>query len=255
MSSEAKPNGLGGRGQEPPYHNSLVEEYKVGPGRPPLEHQIKKGEVRNPKGRPRKPPIEIDLKKALELALNRKVTLTERERKRTITRATAGIEQLVHQYAKGDRYARRDVFGLADRLGVDLLAGRRKAIEEALAPDYQAILDSYVARRTGATEPVTSSPEIAPAELLDDDAVGNEKPAQAAAAPRPAVNAKTLAAVSPSKPPAELKQQANAPQPAQSGRPTQPTPPEPAPPTPEELQRREREYMERVLKIISHNKP
>ena len=50
-------------------------EYKVGPGRPPLESQFKKGAPSpNPKGRPRKDPgIAPDLKKALEDALNKKV--------------------------------------------------------------------------------------------------------------------------------------------------------------------------------------
>jgi hypothetical protein len=67
--------------------------------------------------------------------------------------ATAGIEQLVAQYAKGDRYARRDVFDLAQRLGVDLAAGRENVIDQALATDMaaedEALLADYL-RRHGA---------------------------------------------------------------------------------------------------------
>ena len=53
-----------------------------------------------------------DLKAALERALNTTVTLKQGERERTVTMAVAGIEQLVAQYAKGDRHARRDLIAL-----------------------------------------------------------------------------------------------------------------------------------------------
>jgi hypothetical protein len=79
----------------------------------------------------------------------------------------AGIEQLVAQFAKGDRHARRDVIALADKLGVDLLAGQRKGVQEALASNHQAILEAYVARQYDKV--VQPSPFLAPPELLDDD--------------------------------------------------------------------------------------
>jgi hypothetical protein len=145
-------------------------EYTVGPGRPPKEHQFKPGQSGNPKGRTRKPPsIAQDLKLALERALNGKVTLKQGEKGRIVTKAAAGIEQLVAQFAKGDRHARRDLMAYADKLGVDLIAGQHKAIEEALAPSHQAILDAFVARRREESAPSGSPPVFAPPELLDDD--------------------------------------------------------------------------------------
>ena len=46
-------------------------DYKVGPGRPPRAYQFKPGQSGNPKGAKRKPPsIALDLKAALERALN-----------------------------------------------------------------------------------------------------------------------------------------------------------------------------------------
>jgi hypothetical protein len=146
------------------------EEYKVGPGRPPKEFQFKPGQSGNPKGRKPKPPSLLpDLKKIFEQALSEKVTLTRGEKQRTLTMVETGIKQLVAQFAKGDRYARRDVFEYAEKLGIDLLAGHRKAIEEALDADHQAILESFVARRIGAAQ-ASSARVLAPAELLDDDA-------------------------------------------------------------------------------------
>ena len=38
----------------------------------------------------------------------------------------------------------------ADKLGIDFLAKHRQTLEQALTPNYQAILDAYFARRTGA---------------------------------------------------------------------------------------------------------
>ena len=117
------------------------QEYKVGPGRPPREYQFKPGQSGNPKGAKRKPPsIAPDLKVALERALNKPIKLKQGEKERMVTMAVAGIEQLVAQYAKGDHQARRDLIALADKLGVDLMAGQHQAIQEALAANHEAIL-------------------------------------------------------------------------------------------------------------------
>ena len=143
-------------------------EYKVGPGRPPREYRFKPGKSGNPKGaKPKPPSIAPDLKLALERALNKPVKLKQGEKERIVTMAEAGIEQLVAQFAKGDRHARRDLIALADKLGVDLLAGQHKRVQEALASNHQAILEAYVARQYDKV--VQPSPVLAPPELLDDD--------------------------------------------------------------------------------------
>jgi hypothetical protein len=147
-----------------------AEDYKVGPGRPPREHQFQKGQSGNPKGAKRKPPSLLpDLKRLFEQALSEKVTVKQGDKAQTLTMAEAGIKQLITQFAKGDRHARRDVFACADMLGIDLMASHRKALEEVLAADHQAILDAYVARRMQAAVPSGASRVLAPPELLDDD--------------------------------------------------------------------------------------
>jgi hypothetical protein len=136
----------------PPVASSTdASEYQVGPGRPPKQFQFKPGQSGNPKGARRKTSsIEPDIKALLKRALNRTVTLSQGEKEQIITKKQAGIEQLVNQYAKGDRYARRDVMDLADKYDVDLVAGQRQAIEKALEADLaahdQALLDDYVRR-------------------------------------------------------------------------------------------------------------
>ena len=127
------------------------QEYRVGPGRPPKEYQFKPGQSGNPKGARRKPrSIAPDLKALFERALSAKVTLRQGEQEKIITKAAAGIEQLVNQFAKGDRHARRDLLALAARLGVDLVAGQGDALEQsvaaALSANDEALLADYVRR-------------------------------------------------------------------------------------------------------------
>jgi hypothetical protein len=128
------------------------EEYRVGPGHPPKEYQFKPGQTGNPKGVKRKSSLAPDLKALLERALNEKVKFKRGERETIITKADAGIQNLVNGFAEGDRHARRDLILIADKLGVDLTAGQLHVIEQALAPpvtaDDQALVDDYVRRRS-----------------------------------------------------------------------------------------------------------
>jgi hypothetical protein len=143
------------------------QEYKVGPGRPPKEHQFKPGQSGNPKGAKRKPrSIAVDLKALLGSALNKKITLKQGQREQIVTMAAAGIEQLVAQYAKGDRHARRDVFLLADKFGVDLVPDESSR-DKPLTSEYEAMLETWVAKQYNKVVP---RPRVfAPPELLDDD--------------------------------------------------------------------------------------
>jgi len=143
------------------------QAYKVGPGFPPKEHQFKRGKSGNPQGRkPKSPTMDLDLKVALKRALDKKVQLKQGERERAVTMAVAGIEQLVAQYAKGDRYARRDMVALADKLGVDLVAAQTNG-EETIAASHQAILDDFLFRQYDKV--MERETVMAPPELLDDD--------------------------------------------------------------------------------------
>ena len=82
-----------------------------------------------------------DLRALLEQALNAKVRSGAGAE--LVTAAAAGIEQLVAQYAAGDRHARRDVFALAKEAGIDLMGGQNKKVVVAAlaAEDEQIILD------------------------------------------------------------------------------------------------------------------
>ena len=110
-----------------------------------------------------------DVRKAFERAVNKKVLVPRGDRKVLMTRVEIGLEQLLNQFAKGDRHARRDLMEYADKLGIDFLANHRQTLEEALTPNYQAILDAYLARRSRAGNVAPAQRVLAPPELLDDD--------------------------------------------------------------------------------------
>lgn len=132
--------------------DAAADPHQVGPGHPPRNTQWKKGAPSpNPRGRPRKDRTMLpDVKKVFEQALNKKISVVRGDRQVLMTRLEIGFEQLLNQFAKGDRYARRDLMGYADKLGVDLLAKAGQAIEQALMPNHQVILDRFVARQLGA---------------------------------------------------------------------------------------------------------
>lgn len=181
MSENSNATGQPPASQSNASANTPAAEYKIGPGRPPPDKRWQKGGPSpNPRGRPRKDQSMLpDVRKAFEQALNKKVAVSRGGRNVLMTRIEIGFEQLLTQFAKGDRYARRDMMEYAGKLGIDFLAKQRQAIEETLGSNRQAILDAYVARRSGTAKVAPAAPALAPPELLDDDAA--EERAQAAA--------------------------------------------------------------------------
>ena len=115
-----------------------------------------------------------DVRKAFEQAMNKKVLVPRGDKKVLMTRIEIGLEQLFNQFARGDRYARRDVMAYADKLSIDFLAKHKQTLERALTPNYQAILDASFARRTGAGNVAPATRVLASPALLDDDAAQPE---------------------------------------------------------------------------------
>lgn len=117
----------------------------------------KPGQSGNPKGAKRKPPsIMRNVKALLEKALRDTVRIRKGDKERNVGRLAIGFEQLANQFAKGDRHARRDVFELAERFGIDLLAGQGLAPEAdrlAISESDAALLADYFNRCQGQNDP------------------------------------------------------------------------------------------------------
>jgi hypothetical protein len=123
----------------------------VGYRRPPKKFQFKQGRSGNPTGKRKKPSNTPDLKAQLESELNKAVTIRSGRRLKTLTKAAAGIKQLVDQFAKGDRNARRDLLLLSEKLGLALTnrVALEGALQDALSAEDEALLADFVKRHGG----------------------------------------------------------------------------------------------------------
>jgi hypothetical protein len=130
------------------------KDYQVGYGRPPAASRFQKGVSGNPVGKGRRTRAP-NLKAQLQSALNKEVTIRIGKRQKTISRGAAGIEQLVDQFAKGDRNARRDLIAICEKLEIDLTNrdALQGALDDALSAEDQALLADFV-RRHGGQYPV-----------------------------------------------------------------------------------------------------
>lgn len=79
-------------------------EYEVGYGKPPRHTQFKKGQSGNSKGRPRGAK-NVDT--ILKQALAERVVISEKGRRKSLTKAEVIIKQLVNKAAQGDHRSTR----------------------------------------------------------------------------------------------------------------------------------------------------
>jgi hypothetical protein len=132
-------------------NDSSGEEYRVGPGHPPREFQFKPGVSGNPEGaKPKSKSLVRDVKALVKRALNKKAKFGQGERAKIMTKLEAGFDELADQFAAGDRYARRDVFHYAEKLGIDLTPRQAKDTPVDVSNEAerrQALLDRGIPAR------------------------------------------------------------------------------------------------------------
>ena len=84
-----------------------------GYGNPPKNHQFKPGQSGNPKGRPKGAARPMD--DVIARALGRSVSRVSQDGEEQVLVIEAMLDNALLAAAKGDRYARRDVFRLLQR--------------------------------------------------------------------------------------------------------------------------------------------
>jgi len=122
-----------------PTDPKLPNDYEVGFKRPPVETRFKRGNVGNPKGRPKK---RQTVGQIIEGALMTKVTVMENGRPKRMTAEEVIIRKLALDAASGDKRAIQTLFSLRDRY--------RDSTETTLdltnlQSDDRKILDDYFA--------------------------------------------------------------------------------------------------------------
>lgn len=80
----------------------MSDDYEVGYAHPPRQHQFKKGQSGNPRGRPKD---SKNLLTAIREELEGEVTITENGRAKKITKAAALLKALYARGLKGDTRA------------------------------------------------------------------------------------------------------------------------------------------------------
>lgn len=111
---------------------SSENDYEIGYGKPPKHARFQPGQSGNPKGRPKKTK---DLEKLLDAELNRPLRVAENGQTKTVTVREAFVKSVINAALKGERDARRMVFGhIAKQPDIDGL--EINAAAEAMLQDF-----------------------------------------------------------------------------------------------------------------------
>jgi len=95
--------------------NSERREYEVGYGKPPVSTRFKKGERRNPRGRPKRKKALTEIFKKV---ISEKVTMPAGEASERITKAQAVLIVNVQEALKGNKSANANVDELIIAIGM-----------------------------------------------------------------------------------------------------------------------------------------
>jgi hypothetical protein len=132
----------GGGGHQP-------GDYRVGYGRPPVEHQFKPGNRANPKGRGKK---TRNRKIVISEVLFESVKVNEGGVEKQMPALEVVLKRLLSQALKGDLKAALTILGIAQREG--LLTPEQEEAVDALPDNDRAILLDGMQRLNRATDAV-----------------------------------------------------------------------------------------------------
>ena len=135
----------------------MPDDYKVGRGKPPKEHQFKPGQSGNPKGRPKG---ARGFKTDLEEALDARISVTKNGKSVKISAQQALIARLMEKALKGDIRALAEIINLTVKHIPD---EPEENMREAPLPKSDAdIIDRYVQERMkpGAPLEAENEPDI-----------------------------------------------------------------------------------------------
>lgn len=117
------------------------EPYAIGRGKPPREHQFRKGQSGNPRGRPKG---SKNLPARIKAAAEAKVTVThENGRRAEISKLDAAITQAFNKAAKGDLAAIKFALDVAERAQAALEAQKPSADPAERRERDRALIEAF----------------------------------------------------------------------------------------------------------------
>ena len=117
----------------------MTNDFETGYGKPPREHQFKKGRSGNPKGRPKGAK---NLQTVLEEVLQEQILIREGGQERRVSRLTAMVKSQTAKGIKGGTQAASVIFNLICRLRDE---DESEGNEAPLSEDELAILENFEA--------------------------------------------------------------------------------------------------------------
>lgn len=115
------------------------KDYEVGYAKPPKDSQFQKGESGNPRGRPKGRRNHLTM---LYAAMNEPITITENNKRTTVTKFEAVMKQIMNQALKGNgpvaRLVITHLLPLAER--IDAQQGNKRVTS---VEDQQVVKDLF----------------------------------------------------------------------------------------------------------------
>ena len=90
-------------------------DYEIGYGRPPVHSRFKPGQSGNPKGRPKG---HRNVRTVVEEALNKRITIREGDRTRSLSKLDGVVLTIVNKALQGDAKAQTALIALLRSLGM-----------------------------------------------------------------------------------------------------------------------------------------
>ncbi len=132
----------------------MSKDYEVGFKKPPVKNRFKPGTSGNPRGRT---SGTLNLKTDLQRELSERIPIREGERSLRVSKQRALLKSMLAAGLKGDVRAANTILQLVAKI----IAPTEEAVTPAdvISDDDLAIVESFMARRIGATTKSSSDEE------------------------------------------------------------------------------------------------
>lgn len=121
----------------------MTEPYKTGYKKPPLKSRFQPGKSGNPKGRPRKDQVKVNLTATMDEVLKERVTVKENGSSRKMTRVEVIVRNYIQKAMGGDLRALRELVKLANQSEVLVDPPREELPAVLVVPEVSKSIEEW----------------------------------------------------------------------------------------------------------------